>query len=238
MFELTEKNVKSLPEMNDSLLLVTKKINQYQQIAKNSVLAISLILSDVAEKPKEYLQGSGFDKIVDYAETLFGYKKAYTYKLIKISKFINLCDKNGEKLSVEYLLDDNKNHELTEKDNYMQIDVLKDSDGFEFATSQMLELLPLTSEQIKEHINELDSSLSCKEIRAVVKDIISPPIEVKVTESDTETDTESTEQEEIKELTDKERILQMLEICSNMEDAQIKEKIINVFQKSIKALEK
>ena len=41
-----------------------------------------------------------------------------------------------------------------------------------------------------------------------------------------------------KPLTDKERIMQMLEICSGMEEEGIKEPIIKVFQKALKALEK
>lgn len=241
MFEIEiEKNVKNMPEMNDALKLVTEKIDSYQKIAKNSILAISMILADVSEKPKEYLENSGFTTIAEYAETMFGYKKAYTYKLIKISKFVSITDNNGKKLSVEYLLNDNKLLELAENNNSLRINVLKDSDGFEYSTSQMLELLPLTDKQIKENITQLDSSLSCKELRQVVKDIINPPIETKATE----TDSESTEPETNTEpepqivLTDKDRILKMLEICSEMENTEIKEKIINVFQKSLKVLEK
>lgn len=238
MFEI-EKNVKNMPEMNDALKLVTEKIDNYQKIAKNSILAISMILTDVAEKPKEYLENSGFATIAEYAETMFGYKKAYTYKLIKISKFVSLTDDNGKKLSVEYILNDNKLLELAENNNSLRINVLKDSDGFEYSTSQMLELLPLSSEQIQNHLNELDSSLSCKELRSIVKDIVNPPVETTATEKEeTTTDTEENNAEPEIILTDKDRILKMLEICSEMEDAQIKEKIINVFQKSLKAMEK
>lgn len=241
MFEI-EKNVKNMPEMNDALKLVTEKIDNYQKIAKNSILAISMILADVAEKPNKYLENSGFTTIAEYAETMFGYKKAYTYKLIKISKFVSITDNNGKKLSVEYLLNDSKLIELAENNNSLTINVLKDSDGFDYSPSQMLELIPLSSEQIQNHLNELDSSLSCKELRQVVKDIVNPSIEAKVTETDTESDTEEQKEENIEEpqiqLTDKDRILKMLEICAEMENTEIKEKIINVFQKSIKVLEK
>ena len=240
MFEI-EKNVKNMPEMNDALKLVTEKIDNYQKIAKNSILAISMILADVSEKPNNYLENSGFTTIAEYAETMFGYKKAYTYKLIKISKFVSITDNNGEKLSVEYLLNDSKLLELAENNNSLRINVLKDSDGFEYSTSQMLELLPLSSEQIQNHLIELDSSLSCKELRKIVKDIINPPIEVKVTETDTESDTEEQKEEENTPeivLTDNDRILKMLEICSEMENDDIKNKIINVFQKALKQLDK
>ena len=99
--------------------------------------------------------------------------------------------------------------------------------------------MPLTTEQIKEHINVLDSSLSCKDLRAIVKDIISPPIETTAEDSTESTEyTESTESTEPQIVTDKDRILKMLEICSEMENEEIKSKIINVFQKSLKALEK
>ena len=46
------------------------------------------------------------------------------------------------------------------------------------------------------------------------------------------------EKEEVTPLTDKDRILQMLEICSNIESEDIKNKIVNVFQKSLKLLER
>ena len=167
MFEL-EKNVKNLPEMSNTLITVTNKINQFHQNAKNSILAISLILAELAEKPNDYLFGSGFDKIVDYTEALFGYKKAYTYKLIKISKFIKITEKQGKKLDVEYLLNDDMMQRLIDNDNYIKFNVLTDSDGFEYSTSQLLELIPLTEKQIEDNLNTLDSSLSCKELRAVV----------------------------------------------------------------------
>ena len=234
MFEIIEKSNKSMEVIeNDMLRNATSKINQYNMIAKNSILAISLILSDIADKPKEYLENSGFTSIADYAETMFNYKKAYTYKLIKISKFISIKEGNGEKLEIQSLINNDIN-----TDYY--IDVLKDSDGFEFSPSQMLELIPLSSEQIQQHINDLDSSLSCKELRSVVKDIVNPPIETtgdskESTEESTEENPESTPEEQ---MTDKDRLLQMLEICSGMENVEVKDKIINVFQKALKALEK
>ena len=241
MFEITEKNQKNELEMNGSLKKVTEKINHFQNIAKNSIFAISLILADIAEKPKNYLENSGFATIADYTEEVFGYKKAYTYKMIKISKFINITDKNGEHLSVDYLLDDNKAFELTQSDNYVKINVLKDADGFDYSPSQMLEIIPLTSEQITDNLKDLDSSFSCKELRKIVKDIVNPPVIADATITDTEGSTESTEEttsETTVELTDKDRILQMLEITASLQNEEIKEKIVNVFQKSLKVLEK
>ena len=234
MLELMETSKKEAIVFGEGMLKnATTKIDQFHKIAKNAILGISMVLSDIADKPKEYLEGSGFNTIAEYAETMFGYKKAYTYKLIKISKFISIKDINGEKISISDLINDKINIDYT-------FETIADSDGFEYSPSQMLELIPLTDNQFIENIKELDSSLTCKELRSIVKDIISPPIETTGTESK-----EPTEQEDNKEpeeekppLTDKERIMQMLEICSNMESDDIKEKIINVFQKSLKALEK
>lgn len=233
MLELMEKNIKNEIEMSDNLKNATDKIIGFHKIAKNAILGISLILSDVADKPKEYLENSKFSTIAEYAEEIFGYKKSYTYKLIKISKFISIKGIDGKDIPVKALIEDK-----IESDYYF--DVIKDNDGFEYSPSQMLELIPLTKEKIQENIASLDSSLSCKELRAIVKDIVSPPVETTATDS-TEVSTESKEEEkkeEEKPLTDKERIMQMLEICSNMEDEQIKGRIINVFQKALKALEK
>ena len=231
MLELMESSKKEITLLEEGMLKnATTKINQFHKIAKNAVLGISLILADIAEKPKEYLENSGFNTIADYAETIFGYKKAYTYKLIKISKFIKIKDINGNDIQVKSLIDD------TIADDYY-FDSILDADGFEFSPSQMLELIPLTKQQIEDNIKELDSALTCKELRAIVKNIINPPIETTGTESKEPTEQEENKEEE-KPLTDKDRILQMLEICSGMEDDGIKEKIVNVFQKSLKALEK
>ena len=231
MFELSEKSFKNEVTLNDDLKLATQKINSFQQIAKNSIYAISLILSDIAEKPKEYLENSKFSTIAEYAEEMFGYKKSYTYKLIKISTFIKIKNKDGNDIPVKSLIDDKINGDYT-------FETIVDADGFEYSPSQMLELIPLTENQFIENIKELDSALTCKELREIVKNIVNPPIETTGTESKDALEQEEPVEEKAPILTDKDRILQMLEICSGMEDDGIKEKIINVFQKSLKALEK
>ena len=233
MFELSEKNQKNDITMSENLKNATQKINQYHKIAKNAILGVAMVLADIADKPKEYLENSKYSTIADYAEENFGYKKSYTYKLIKISKFLSIKSINGEKLSVSDLINDKLEVDYS-------FETIADADGFEYSPSQMLELIPLTDNQFIENIKELDSSLTCKELRSIVKDIINPPVEATATDS-TEDSTESTEDStevEATPLTDKEKIMQMLEICSTLEDAGIKDKIINVFQKSLKALEK
>ena len=234
MFELTESTKKEITINEGMLKNATTKITQFHKIAKNAILGISMVLADIADKPKEYLESSGFNTIAEYTEEMFGYKKAYTYKLIRISKFIKIKDINGEVLSVSNLIEDKIEGDYS-------FETIADGDGFEYSPSQMLELIPLTEEQIKLHIKELDSALTCKDLRAIVKDIVNPPIEAKGEESSEENKEDNKEDEEKEEkipLTDKDRILQMLEICSNMEDEGIKEKIVNVFQKALKALEK
>ena len=145
MFEIIEKNSKNEIIGNDMLKNATSKINGFHKIAKNAILGISLILSDIADKPKEYLGNSGFNTIADYAEECFGYKKSYTYKLIKISKFISIKDISGNDIPVKSLIDDKINTDYT-------FDVIKDVDGFEFSPSQMLELIPLSREQLEYNI--------------------------------------------------------------------------------------
>ena len=234
MMEIMESSKKEITVMGEGMLKnATTKITQFHKIAKNAILGISMVLSDIAEKPKEYLESSGFNSIADYTENMFGYKKAYTYKLIRIAKFIKIKDINGETLTVSDLIEDKINVDYS-------FESISDSDGFEFSPSQLLELIPLTEQQIEDNIKELDSSLTCKELRSIVKDIVNPPIETKGEESknDSNDSKEDEEKEEKIPLTDKDRILQMLEICSNMEDEEIKSKIVNVFQKSLKALEK
>ena len=234
MFELELSSKKEITLEEGMLKNATNKINTYHKIAKNAILGISLVLSDIADRPKEYLENSNFNSIAEYAETMFGYKKAYTYKLIKISKFISIKDINGKKLKKSDLIED-------KIEEYFTVETITDGDGFEYSASQLLELIPLTKKQIGENIKILDSSLTCKELRAVVKDIVNPPIETTLTEESKEEE-ENTEEvsEEVPEekLTDKERIMQMLEVCATLEDEGIKNKIIIVFQKALKALEK
>ena len=234
MFELMENSKKEINVIEEGMLKnATTKITQFHKIAKNAILGISMVLADIADKPKEYLESSGFNTIAEYTESVFGYKKAYTYKLIRIAKFISIKSINGENLSVADLINDKINVDYI-------FETIADIDGFEYSPSQMLELIPLSEEQLKDNIKELDSALTCKELRAIVKDIINPPIETKGEESkgDSTEQEDNKEEEEEKQLSDKDRILQMLEICSNMESEEIKTKIINVFQKSLKALEK
>ena len=231
MLELMETSKKDITVIEDGMLKnATTKINEYHKITKNAILGIAMVLADIADKPKEYLENSGFNTIADYTESVFGYKKAYTYKLIKIAKFISIKSINGEVLSVLDLINDKINVDYT-------FNVIKDADGFEYSPSQMLELIPLTENQFIDNIKELDSALTCKEIRAIVKDILNPPIETTGTDFKDALDT-TEEEEKPTPLTDNDRILQMLEICSNMENEEIKSKIVNVFQKSLKALEK
>ena len=234
MFELTESSKKEITVIEEGMLKnATNKIAQFHEITKNAILGISLILSNICEYPAAYFENTQFNTIAEYAETMFGYKKSYTYKLIKISKFIKIKNKNNEIIDVSFLIDDKIEGDYT-------FESIADSDGFEFSPSQMLELIPLTEEQIKDNLKELDSSLTCKELRSIVKDIVSPPIDTTAEESKNDSNEEQEEEnkQEEKPLTDKERIMQMLEICSNMEDITIKEKIVNVFQKSLKLLEK
>ncbi len=232
MFELMEKSKKDVVVIeNDMLKNATDKINQYHTITKKAILGISMILANIAEYPSTYFENSKYSTIAEYAEEMFGYKKSYTYKLIKISKFISIKSLNGETLSIADFINDKINTDYI-------FDVVKDADGFEYSPSQMLELIPLNEEQLKDNIKELDSALTCKELRSIVKDIISPPVETTATESTEQEEKQESVEEEKPPLTDKERIMQMLEICSGMEDTVIKEKIINVFQKSLKALEK
>ena len=230
MLELMEKSKKEITIEEGMLKNATNKITQFHKIAKNAVLGISLILAEIASKPKEYLENSGYSSVAEYTEEIFGYKKSYTYKLIKIAKFITIKDENGVPLETKNLIDN------TIDGNY-SFETIVDWDGFEYSPSQMLELIPLSKEQIEKNLKDLDSALSCKELRAIVKDIINPPIETTGTDSEESTEQESTESTEKEETTtDKKRLLQMLEICSTMDDAVIKERIIKVFQKALNSL--
>ena len=130
MMELMESSKKEITVMGEGMLKnATTKITQFHKIAKNAILGISMVLSDIADKPKEYLESSGFNTIAEYTESVFGYKKAYTYKLIKIAKFIKIKDINGETLTVSDLINDTEdtknNISSTEEDLLNLVSSLK-----------------------------------------------------------------------------------------------------------------
>ena len=126
--------------------------------------------------------------------------------------------------------------------------VLDDVDGYSFSISQMLELLPLTDDEIQEHIEEFSAGDTTKTIRNKVNAIRSA-ISTTATETDSETTPESEGDGTTPEGTtpegtipcgttpqpadDTSRILAILEIVNKLENEDIRNKLVEAINSVI-----
>lgn len=159
-------------QLSKTLANTTDKINKLQINMKKSLLAIAKILSDIKA---DDVKKDGFKNVAHYAEVVFGYKKVMTSNLIRIGKQYVVHDKN----KYYTILEDN---------------------GVDFTVSQLQECLKLDVADVQELVEEktITADMTCKEIREVVKELTTDPVEK---ESETEeNETEENETGEIKEI--------------------------------------
>lgn len=157
--------------LSSGLEKTTEKINKLQVNMKKSLLAIAKTLSDI--KPDD-VKKCGFKNVAHYAEVVFGYKKVMTSNLIRIGTQYVVHDKN----KYYTILEDN---------------------GVDFTVSQLQECLKLDVADVQELVEEktITADMTCKEIREVVKELTTDPVEKEETE---ESETEESETEEKKEI--------------------------------------
>lgn len=158
-------------QLPKSLANTTDKINKLQVNMKKSLLAIAKLLSDIKA---EDVKKAGFKNTAHYAEVVFGYKKAMTSNLIRIGSQYVVHDKN----KYYTILEDN---------------------GNDFTVSQLQECLKLEVPTLQELVEEktITADMTCKEIREVVKELTTEPVE------ETEETEEVEESEESEDLTKK-----------------------------------
>lgn len=158
-------------QLTKSLANTTDKINKLQLNMKKSLLAIAKILSDIKS---EDVKKAGFKSVAHYAEVVFGYKKAMTSNLIRIGNQYVVHDKN-------------KYYTILE------------NEGSDFTVSQLQECLKLEVSTVQELVEEktITPDMTCKEIREVVKDLTTEPVE------ETEETEEVEESEESEDLSKK-----------------------------------
>lgn len=154
--------------LSSGLEKTTEKINKLQVNMKKSLLAIAKTLSDI--KPDD-VKKCGFKNVAHYAEVVFGYKKVMTSNLIRIG--------------TQYVVHDKNKYYTVLEDN-----------GVDFTVSQLQECLKLDVATVQELVEEktITADMTCKEIREVVKELTTDPVEK---ENETE---ETEEREENKEI--------------------------------------
>lgn len=192
---------------NELLDNATNQIKSNILVANRSIFSTALILNDMKSNPVTYFTGTDFKSLEDYGSKIFGFKKAYIYKLCQICRFVTKDD-NG-------------------------IHVLTDSDGIEYNVSQLIEMIPLSDKMITDNAESLDAGLSCKELRENVKKIVNPSIETTASETESKKSDNQTKDASIE--TDVDRVNKILEIASNIENSEAKEKFINFMSKWIKS---
>lgn len=160
-------------QLPKSLANTTDKINKLQLNMKKSLLAIAKILSDIKA---EDVKKAGFKNTAHYAEVVFGYKKAMTSNLIRIG--------------AQYVVHD--------KNKYYTI---LENEGSDFTVSQLQECLKLEVPTVQELVEEktITADMTCKEIREVVKELTTEPVEATEIQEEVE-DTEIQEEVEDTEI--------------------------------------
>lgn len=187
---------------------VTKSIFSAINTSANCQFEIAVMLENVKSNEKTMFKGTDFKNIEDYGNRMFGFKRAYIYKLINITRFLDVNEivMNGS------------------GSKYLEIKPLCDSDGYSFGLSQLVELTRLSDKEVNDNIALLDAGDSCKTIREKVDKILG-----KETKSENENEKEKAdgEKEKGKETTfeiknDMDRLIAITEITKGFEDEKAK----------------
>lgn len=127
---------------NPELRTAARKVIKLEQTRERAAYTIAQVLYNV-ECKRLYVQ-DGFKSIDQFASSVFGYKKATVYNMMKIAKNYMLPDAAGTILQ---------------------------KDGLDFTYSKLSELLPLDTETVKKAVEdgEISPTMTQKELRAYVK---------------------------------------------------------------------
>ena len=220
-------SMKKLTELSET-------INVLLAVQRRSDYAIAYVLNLIKKHHKDDVKELGFKNVEEYAEHHFGFAKSTYHTYTKVAdRFVKPVVEMRKCLTTSIEITD-----ITTVVAETAFDVLTDIDGYEFTISQMLELLPLTEDELHEHIEEFTSTDTTKSIREKVK-AIRASIETTATEytdeqadeqaddhTDEHTDEKTTEQSE--PMTDNKRILAILNIANDLENAGFKSALIEM----------
>ena len=219
---------------SDKLVNLTNSVKALQEIQKRSDYGIAFALNLINKHHKEEIKEIGYKNVEEYAYSNFNYSKSTFHNYVKIAeRFITPRLDVRKSMTSECF-------EITTIMTNDSFKVLEDVDGYPFSISQMLELLPLTQEQIEKHIEEFFASDTTKTIRNKVN-AIRTAIETKAIEAGVETGAETGAEAGAEAGTgatsqpsdDTSRILAILEIVNKLENDDIRNKLVEVINSVI-----
>ena len=165
--------------ISEKLTNLTNSISLLKEVQKRSDYGIAYALNLINKHHKEEIKELGYKNVEDYANSKFDYSKSTFHNYIKIAeRFIN------PKVELRKAISSNC-FGITSIMSKNSFTVLEDIDGYPFTISQMLELLPLSDEQIQEHLEEFSAGDTTKTIRNKVN-AIRAGIETTATEAGAE----------------------------------------------------
>ena len=211
---------------SEKLVNLTNSVKVLKEIQKRSDYGIAFALNLINKHHKEEIKEIGYKNVEDYAYSNFNYSKSTFHNYVKIAeRFITPRIDVRKSLSSECF-------EITTIMTNDSFAVLEDIDGYSFSISQMLELLPLSDEQIQEHIEEFSTGDTTKSIRNKVN-AIRVGIETTATEAGAEAGAEAGVGANNQPADDTSRILTILEIVNKLENEEIRNKLVEAINSVI-----
>lgn len=194
---------------NTSLDGITKGIFSAINTSANCQFEIAVLLNNVKENEKSMFKGTDFKNIEDYGNRMFGFKRAYIYKLINITRFLDVTEivMNGS------------------GSKYLEIKPKCDSDGYSFGLSQLVEFTRLSDKQLNDNIELFDAGDTCKVIREKVDKILGKtPNEENNNNNSNNSNANNADGDEItfKVKTDMDRLTAITEIIKSLENEKAK----------------
>ena len=164
---------------SEKLTNLTNSISLLKEVQKRSDYGIAYALNLINKHHRDEVKELGYKNVEEYAFSKFDYSKSTFHNYVKIAeRFIN------PKLDLRKSISSDT-FDVTSIMASNSFTVLEDVDGYPFTISQMLEMLPLSDEQIEEHIEEFSAGDTTKSIRNKVNAIRSG-IETTATEAGAE----------------------------------------------------
>ena len=234
---------------SEKLNNLTNSISLLKEVQKRSDYGIAYALNLINKHHREEIKDLGYKNVEEYAFSKFNYSKSTFHNYVKIAeRFIR------PKVEMRKAL----GSDTFEVSTIMGADsfsVLEDVDGYPFTISQLLEMLPLSDEQIQKHLEEFSAGDTTKSIRNKVNAIRSG-IETTASETTPEDTPEGTPEGTPEDTgatpgtipggtipggttsqpsDDTSRILTILEIVNKLENEEIRNKLVEAINSVINA---
>ena len=207
---------------SEKLVNLTNSVKALKEIQKRSDYGIAFALNLINKHHKEEIKEIGYKNVEEYAYSNFNYSKSTFHNYVKIAeRFITPRVDVRKSLSSECF-------EISTIMTNDSFTVLEDVDGYSFSISQMLEMLPLTDEEIETHLEEFSAGDTTKTIRNKVN-AIRAGIETTATDAGAEAGAEAGNAP----ADDTSRILAILEIVNKLENEEIRNKLVEAINSVI-----